>query len=44
MLHIGIERESAGIGDVPFDARNDVVACGVTDLKRRAGLRSRWGA
>ena len=39
LLHVRIEREIAGIGDVPLDARNDVVAIGIANLKRRTRLR-----
>jgi len=41
LLHVSVEREVSGIGDVPFDAGNDVVAVWVADVERGARLRKR---
>jgi len=41
-LHVCVEREIAGIADISPDARNDVVAVGITDVKGRAGLCECW--
>jgi hypothetical protein len=37
-LHVCVEREIAGIADISTDTRNDVIAVGITGVKRRAGL------
>ena len=41
LLNVGVEREVSGIGDVPLDAGNDVVAVGIADVERGARLRKR---
>ena len=38
LLNVRVEGEIAGIGDVPPDTGNDVVAVWIADLKRGAGL------
>ena len=38
-LNVGVERQVAGIADISPDARDDVVAVGIADVERRAGLR-----
>ena len=43
LLHVRIERQIAGVGDVTLDAGNDVVAVGVADPERRTVLRGRVG-
>src|SRR3954462_12693096 len=43
-LHVRVERQLPGIADVPPDARNDVVAVGITGVKRTARLCERGGA
>ena len=40
-LHVGIERQITGVGDITLDARDDVVALGVTNLQSGARLRER---